>query len=64
MIRSALPLALARTEMDVKRKNAGWQFVVAEKALQMRSQEGHRFKRGGQLAQRCAGFEKSQNVEY
>ena len=56
--------ALARTEIDVKRKNACWQYAVAEKALQMRSQEGHRFKRGGQLAQRCARFEKSQCVEY
>jgi hypothetical protein len=44
MIRSALPLALARTEIDVKRKNACWQFAVAEKALQMLSPEGRRFK--------------------
>ena len=64
MIRSALPLALARMEMDVKRKNACWQYAVAEKALQMHSQEGRRFKCGGLLVQRCARFEKLQSVEY
>ena len=40
------------------------QFAVAEKALQMRSQEGRRFKCGGQMAKICARFEKSQSVEY
>jgi hypothetical protein len=64
MIRSALPLALARTEIDAKRKNACRQYAVAEKALQMHSQEGRRFKYGGQLAHIRAGFEKSQSVEY
>ena len=44
MIRSALPLALARTEIDAKRKNACRQYAVAEKALQMHSPEGRRFK--------------------